>query len=66
MRPAVFFRFADRFRAQAQRWDRDRVVRALEILTEAELECKTTGVPAEAICQRTLMRLAGAAYSVKK
>ncbi|MBT4488179.1 MAG: DNA polymerase III subunit delta, partial [Rhodospirillaceae bacterium] len=34
---------------------------ALAILTEAELDCKTTGLPAEAICGRALIRIANAA-----
>jgi hypothetical protein len=33
------------------------------LVTEAEIDCKTTGTPAEAVCGRTLIRLASAARS---
>ena len=33
----------------------------LKILTEAELDCKTTGMPDQAICERALLRVAHAA-----
>lgn len=61
LRPPVIFKHADAFRAQASRWSSEGLARALAIVTEAELECKTTGLPAEAICTRTLMRIAQAA-----
>ena len=31
---------------------------AMEIILEAERACKTTGLPAEAVCSRALMRVA--------
>ena len=34
---------------------------AMEIILEAERACKTTGLPAEAVCGRALMRVAWAA-----
>jgi DNA polymerase-3 subunit delta len=58
LRPPVIFRHADRFRAQVRRWTGPRVAAALEQLIEAELACKTTGLPAETVCRRALMRLA--------
>lgn len=61
LKPPVIFKAADRFRRQLGRWPADRVGRALEVLIEAEADCKTTGMPAEEICSRALMQLARAA-----
>ncbi len=61
LRPPVIFIFADRFRAQMSAWPNDRLAAAMEILIAAEVECKTTGLPARAICSRALMRIAQAA-----
>jgi len=63
LRPPVFFRFTDRFRAQMRRWPEDRLAQAMDILAAAEVRCKTTGLPAGAICGRALMRIAQAARS---
>ncbi len=59
--PPVIFIFAGRFRAQMSAWPNDRLAAAMEILIAAEVECKTTGLPARAICGRALMRIAQAA-----
>ncbi len=61
LKPPVIFKAADRFRRQLTRWPADRVGRALELLIEAEVECKSTGMPAEEICSRAVMQLARAA-----
>jgi len=61
LRPPVIFTQADQFRAQLRQWNSGTLAKALEILTEAELECKTTGMPAEAVSARALMRLGQAA-----
>ncbi len=61
LRPPIIFLRADSFKAQARRWDATRIGRALELLLEAEADCKTTGLPAEAICGRVLLRIAQAA-----
>lgn len=66
LRPPVFRRDRDRFRRQMRAWSADRLSQALEILIEAELDCKTTGLPAEAICQRALMRIAQAAAASRR
>ena len=60
LRPPVIFKQADRFRDQVRRWRPDRLAAALEMLTEAEIDCKTTGMPAAAVCGRVLMRIAQA------
>ncbi len=61
LRPPVFFKAADRFRRQLTRWPLDRLSTALEVLLDAEIDCKTTGLPAQEITARALMRLTQAA-----
>ena len=58
LRPPVFFKRAALFRGQLQAWNVARLAGALEALTEAEIACKTTGVPAEASCRQTLLAIA--------
>jgi DNA polymerase III subunit delta len=52
-------------KAQAQigRKKAPHFAKALEIVISAELECKTTGYPAETICRRALLRIAMASRS---
>lgn len=61
LRPPLFFKQRASFVRQLQLWPAPRLALALDILTQAELDCKTTGMPAAALCARALMRLAHAA-----
>lgn len=61
LRPPVFFKQQNEFSAQLQRWTPGTLGRALEIVTEAELDCKTTGLPDAAVLERALIRIAAAA-----
>lgn len=61
LRPPVFFRRKTAFTAQMRRWTAAKAANGLDIITEAELQCKSTGLPPHAICGRALMRIAGAA-----
>ncbi|MGZ8401558.1 MAG: DNA polymerase III subunit delta, partial [Methyloceanibacter sp.] len=61
LRPPVFPRNRESFRRQMALWPAERLGAALVILTEAELDCKTTGMPDRAICERALLRVAHAA-----
>lgn len=61
LKPPVIFKIADRVRRQISRWPADRAGRALELLIEAEMDCKTTGMPSEERCSRAVMQLARAA-----
>ena len=61
IRPPVHFRVAEAMRRQIGRWPARRLATAMAITLEAEIECKTTGNPAEAVCSRALMRVARAA-----
>ncbi len=60
-RPPIFFKHQPIIQRQVQQWPPGRLAQALSILTEAELDCKTTGLPADAICGRALIRIANAA-----
>ena len=57
LRPQLFFKHADAFRAQLRRWPPTALGAALVRLTEAEVQCKTTGLPAETVCAQALTRL---------
>lgn len=47
--------------SQLGKWSISRLSHALEIVMEAESDCKITGLPAEAICARACLRIANAA-----
>jgi len=61
LRPPVFFKEQDSFRAELERWGPSRLSKALSLLMEAEADCKSTGMPDEAVCARACMRIARAA-----
>jgi DNA polymerase III subunit delta len=56
--PKVFFKDVGAFKTQLARWPQPRIVAALERLLEAEIQCKSSGMPSELIAQRSLMALA--------
>lgn len=61
LRPPVFYKAETAFRAALRQWPEPRLAQALSLLLKAELDCKTTGMPADLICDRVLMQLAAAA-----
>jgi DNA polymerase-3 subunit delta len=61
LRPPILFLFAGRFRRQLGLWSLGRARSAMALLGEAERDCKSTGLPDEAVCHRALIRLAMAA-----
>lgn len=61
LRPPVFYKQTAAFRGQLQHWSPNRLGQAIAIVTQAELDCKSTGMPARLICSRALMRIAQAA-----
>lgn len=61
LRPPVFFKRKADFQRQVRNWTPDKLNRALMLATENEIDSKTTGLPAEILCGRTLMRIAQAA-----
>lgn len=60
-RPPLFFKRQGEFRRQMQSWSAERVGRALDFALAAELGCKSTGMPAAAVCGRALMQIAALA-----
>jgi len=61
LRPKVFFKHQGAFRRQIGLWSEARIAGALDILVEAEIDCKSTGMPEDIVCARALLRLAQAA-----
>lgn len=61
LRPPIFYKHLPAFRAQLRQWTPERLAQGLELVSQAELDCKTTGMPVETICARALMRVTQAA-----
>ncbi len=61
LRPPLFFKRQPAFMAQLRRWPAATLAAALDVLLQAEIDCKTTGLPAQAICGQALTRLTAAA-----
>lgn len=61
LKPPVFQKNREIFRRQMALWPVQRLGPAIAILIDAELDCKTTGMPEKAICERALLRVAHAA-----
>lgn len=61
LRPKLFWKLRPRLLAQLGYWRPARVAQALDRLTAAEIACKSTGMPDEALATRVLLELAGAA-----
>jgi DNA polymerase-3 subunit delta len=61
LRPPVFFKLQDRFKAQLAAWPVRRAAAALDSLTRAELNSKRTALPQETILREALFTLARAA-----
>ena len=58
LRPPVFFKRDADVRAQLRIWSTEALTNGLSMLTEAEIQCKTTGMPESVIASQALMRLA--------
>jgi DNA polymerase-3 subunit delta len=65
LRPPVFFKSRESFRRQVRAWTPDRLGLALDILTEAEIDCKSSATPADLMCERALLRIARAAGAAR-
>ena len=57
LRPPVLFMFVHRFERQLRLWTPANIGTAIELLTTAEIECKSTGLPQGIIGERALLRL---------
>jgi len=58
LRPPIFFKHQDRFLGELRQWPPRRALAALNLLLEAERQCKRTGFPDHTICSEVLLRLA--------
>ncbi len=65
LRPPVIFLHEDSFVRQLRLWNVERLRSALALISEAERDCKSTGMPDEAVCHRALMRICLAAKRVR-
>ncbi len=61
LQPRVFFKFSDRFQRQVSTWSRENLIKCQAALVELEIECKTTGMPDAALCQRIALSISGLA-----
>jgi DNA polymerase-3 subunit delta len=66
LRPPPHFRVAGRMRGQLSRWPPDKLATAMELLLNAEIDCKTTGLPAVELCGRAVLQLARAAAAAAR
>jgi DNA polymerase-3 subunit delta len=65
LRPPLFFKLQDRFKRQLRLWPQGRAAQALLLLAQAEVNAKTTGLPAEAVCRDALLRIARGAQGAQ-
>lgn len=61
LRPPVHFTRTASFKNQTARWTEERLLDALDLFLETETLCKTTAIPAEAVCGRALFNIASMA-----
>ncbi len=61
LRPPVYFRAKPGMVAAARGWSTSRLQNALDRLLQAEIDCKTTGMPADLMCARAVLALSAAA-----
>jgi DNA polymerase-3 subunit delta len=61
LRPPVFYKMQSAVRTQLCLWAPPAIANVLRLLVDAEVTCKQTGAPAEAICARALFQIAGVA-----
>lgn len=57
LKPPVFWKVRGRFQGQLRRWSPPRAAGALDLLLEAEIDCKTTGMPESEITSRAFLKL---------
>lgn len=58
IKPPVFWKHKDRVGAQLARWRSPALRAALDRLIDAEIQCKSTGIPDISLCERTLFQIA--------
>ncbi len=58
LKPPVMFMHVDIYKLQLHIWKSEQLGIALDLLTKAEIQCKKSAMPIEALCERTLFRIA--------
>ena len=61
LKPPVFYKLAPRLHEQVRQWAPARLHHVIDRLTRAEMDCKSTGMPAELLCRRVLLEIAAQA-----
>lgn len=59
LRPPLFFKQANAFKAHVGRWHTTKLNTALQRLAMLEAQCKTTGAPVETLCGQAILSLSG-------
>ena len=57
LRPPIFFKQAENFQRQLQAWTFSKIDRAISLLTDTEIECKSSGQPTDLICRQAVFRI---------
>jgi len=60
-RPPIFYKHEDSFKRQLGLWSEAQLRPQLEHIAQAEINMKTTGLPAETLCRQAMLALAQAA-----
>lgn len=55
LRPPVFFKFEQSFRAQENRWSIKKIEKAMGRLMSLEAQCKQTGMPVKTLCMQAIL-----------
>ncbi len=66
LRPPVFFKMVEQFKSQLRAWDETALLRVMQKLQAAEIQCKTTGLPHEDIAAQSLYSIALVASAPRK
>lgn len=61
LRPPLFFKAKSSFIGQLRKWPPARAAQAIDLLLQAEIDCKQTGAPDYEILARTILNIARAA-----
>ena len=61
LKPPIFFKVKPRFQRQCEAWSIKRLNLAMNLILNSERQCKKTGAPTHAICQRIVLLLASVA-----
>ncbi len=60
-RPPIFYKYENGFKRQLGLWNEARLRPELDRIARAEINMKTTGLPAETLCRQAMLALAQAA-----